>query len=133
MLCTTPFSAQGRPMPSGGPVGRLRRQRLYLGHGVGDEGGLQHQVLRLVADEEELGQRHEVGAGLAPGPVRRQRLGLVAGDVAHRGVELRHGQSEPAGHRASASLPPPAYYPPAGNDKAGSLPTKAIVPAGPAF
>ena len=96
------------------------------------EGGLQHQVLRLVADEEELGQRHQVGPGLA-----RRRGAPPAPWPCCRRCRPRRGRAAPWSvgtcrpSAPPASLPPPAYSPPAATDKGGRprtpAPTKAIV------
>ena len=70
----------------------------YRGHGVGGEGRLQHQVLGLVAGQEQFGQRDEIGAGRHAVAMRGARLGAVAGEIAEGRVELRHGQPKSAGH-----------------------------------
>ena len=58
------------------------------------DGRLEHQVLGRVAHQEQLGQHDEIGPGL--GPLRSQPTGQgeVAGDVAHRGVGLGHGDGD---------------------------------------
>jgi len=75
----------------GGEAGKFRRD-------VGLEGRAQHQVLGLVAGQEHLGQRHEVGAGVAPRPPRREGLVGIVAQRAHGGVELCQCQAERVGH-----------------------------------
>ena len=67
---------------------------LHGGGVVGEERGLEEQVLRRVAGYSEFGECDEVGVG-GPGFVNQlDDAGGVAGDVADGGVELAQG---PAG------------------------------------
>jgi hypothetical protein len=85
-------------MASGGPSADLRGQRLEMAAGVGDEGGLQHQVLRLVAGQEHLRQRDEVRAR-RPFPRDAPRAPWRGcREVAHDRVELRQRQPQAVGH-----------------------------------
>ena len=61
------------------------------------EGRLQHQVLRRIAGDEQLGVEHQVGAlagGIRP---RLARLGEIAGDVADSRIELGDGDAQDVG------------------------------------
>ncbi len=61
------------------------------------EAGVEQQVLGRIAGERELGQQHEVDAGLGPGPRRRQHARGVAVDIADEQVVLREQQAKPGG------------------------------------
>ena len=88
----------------GGAVRAVAGQLLDLGDGGLVEGGLHHQVLRVVAGDEHLGQRDHVGAGVARRLPCLAGAGGVAREIAHRGVELCQCQAEPVSH-AHAPLP----------------------------
>ena len=71
----------------------LARQFFDGGAAGGLEGGLQHQIFRRVAGDEQFRQHHEIGAVGLRLVARRARLGGVAGDVADRRVQLRQRES----------------------------------------
>ena len=69
-------------------VGGLPRQ-LLDGRAAGRlKGRFQHQIFRRIAGNEQFGQHHEIGAVGAALRARGAGLGGVAGDVAHRRVQL---------------------------------------------
>ncbi len=85
--------AQGRTIRS------LGRKAVECGRRLLDEGGLQDEVLRLVAGQEHLGQGDKVASRGAARLPRGAGLGGVARKVAEDRVHLRHGQAEGVGHR----------------------------------
>ena len=79
-------------------------QRLEV---VGDEPGLQHEILRRVPGDGQLGEGDDVAAGRLGLVVGGDDLGDVALEVADRRVQL--GESDPqAGHSVKASDQPPS-------------------------
>ncbi len=81
-----------RPLRAGG------REPVEFGAGMGHQRGLHHQILRLVADEEHLRQRHQIRPGGAALAVGGDGLGGVSGQIAHRRIELRHRQAKRVAH-----------------------------------
>ncbi len=71
------------------------RDVIQLGEVVADERWLEHEVLRRVAGDHELGEADDVHRGVAGllDPVD-DKLG-VAGQVADRGVDLRERDPHP--------------------------------------
>jgi hypothetical protein len=61
------------------------------------EGRLQHEVLRRIARQEELGKDDEVGTGDGGIGAGGAGFGEVAGDVPHDRVELGDGDQERGG------------------------------------
>ena len=67
-----------------------RRARIVL------QRGLQHEVFRRIADDEEFGEKDDVGVfGFARALPRQAQ---IAGDVAHDGIELGQRDFKPIGH-----------------------------------
>ena len=111
----------GRAHGDGRPIGAIPRQRPHGLDGGGVKGRLHHQILRIVAGDEHLGEGHQIGArGFARRPgIARQRG--IAGDIAHGRVELCQRDAECVGHvlplrchafpyqidRQGKDLPPP--------------------------
>jgi hypothetical protein len=86
--------ADDHAWPAVGGIGGERLDRLQAGL---EEGRLQHEVLRRIAGDEELGQKQQIcplpgrfGAGSAC-------LGQIAGDVADDGIELCHRDTQDVG------------------------------------
>ena len=78
-------------------VGCVRRQRFHSLQAGFQEGRLQHQILRRIAGDEQLGEQHQIRAvarSVGPGLARP---GEIAGNVAHRRVELRDGDADGVG------------------------------------
>ena len=77
----------------GAAAGPCRELRQY-GEVVGDESGLEHQVLGRIAGGGELGERHDVASGGLGAIVGIDQLRQVPVEVAHGRVELgeRHSQ-----------------------------------------
>ena len=86
--------AEHRRAPTGVP-GEPHERRL----GVGDEPGLEHEILRRVAGDRQLGERDDVAAGGLGEVVGVQDLGDVAVEVPDGGVELGERDSENRHHR----------------------------------
>jgi len=81
-------------------VGGVARKGRGGVHRRAPERRTHHQILRLVADQERLGEGDEIGAGgLGLGP-SRARLGGVAGDIAQCRVELGQRKAEGLAHDA---------------------------------
>ncbi len=71
----------------------------HLAHGLDvalDEVGLEEEVLRRIAGDDELGEGHQVGAQLPGAGHEVKNPGGVALQVAHGGVDLGHGQAQGA-------------------------------------
>ena len=66
--------------------GRHRRQSLEV---VLDESRLEHQILRGVAGDRQLGEHRQIGSGLLGVAQQLDHLRHVAIEVAHRRVDLR--------------------------------------------
>ena len=75
---------------STGASGELRQRREV----VGDEAGLQHQVLGRIPGGRQLGERDDVAAGGLGAVVRVEHLGQVPVEVAHGRVELSEPHSQ---------------------------------------
>ena len=91
----------------GAGVGRLGGQLVQRRQVVADELGPQHEVLRRVAGDRQLGEAHEFRAGVGRGRGRRRHPLDVAGEIADREVQLaerdaRHGISVARTARGSA-------------------------------
>jgi len=87
-----------------GAVGAVAGEAFDVCDGGLMEGRFHHQILRVVAGDEHLGESHHVRAGLARRVPRGFRAGGVARQIAHRRVELCQCQAEPVSH-AHAPLP----------------------------
>jgi hypothetical protein len=66
-------------MPSAGPSAQGRARSASVASASRQKGGLQDQVLRLIAGQEHLGQRDHVAARRAPGLPGRARLAALPG------------------------------------------------------
>jgi len=72
-------------------------QRLDCGTASGLERRLEHQVLRRIAGDEELGKSDEIGAVVCGLRTRLAGALQIAGNVADDGIELRHRYRQPIG------------------------------------
>ena len=79
-------------------VGGVGRQIGDRRHAGGLERRLEHQVLRRIAGDEELGEEDQVGPERGGAGARLTGAGDVAGDVADGRVELGEGDLEAVGH-----------------------------------
>ena len=77
--------------PAIGGVAGERFQRLLAARG---KGGLEHEVLRRIAGEKQLGEDDEIGTLTCRVRPCLARILQVAGDVADNRVELRDGDAE---------------------------------------
>ncbi len=95
----------GRADQHRGPTARgLARQFLDGGAAGGLERGLQHQVFRRVAADEQFRQHQQIGAVGLGLVTRGARLGGIAGDIADRRVQLRQRDLEGFGHGSDGAL-----------------------------
>ena len=88
----------GRAHEHGGSaVGGVARQGLDRSPAGGLERRLEHQILRRITGDKELGERDDVGA--VPRGFRPRLAGAfeIAGDVADDRVKLRHGDGQTVG------------------------------------
>ena len=65
---------------------------------MGGKGGLKDQILRLIARDEHLGQRHHLRARRPALPPSLQRQRDVGLNRPNRGVQLGKGQAKGLGH-----------------------------------
>ena len=80
-------------------IGAFLRKLIHQAHRMKGEAGLHHQILRLVAGDEHLGQRQHVGAGrLGGGPCRAHHVGIRVQRADGR-VKLCKCQAKSVGHR----------------------------------
>src|SRR5262249_19509417 len=78
-------------------VGGLAGESLDRRAASGLKGRLEHEVFRRIAGDEQFRERDEIGA-IARGLLARlTRTFQIAGNVADRGIKLRHGNSETIG------------------------------------
>ena len=63
-----------------------------------DERGFHDQILRLIAGDKHLGQRHQIGTSVLASLPRRARFGSIASQVAHGGVQLRQRYAKSIRH-----------------------------------
>ncbi len=89
------------PDDRGTPAGASGELRQHL-EVVGDEPGLEHEVLGRVPGGRQLGERHDVAPGGIGTVVRVRQQREVAVEVAHGRVEL--GERDPQ-HRHDTRLP----------------------------
>ena len=73
-------------------------QCLHLGNCGLMKGRFHHQILRIVAGDEHLRQRHKVSPGLAPLLPCAERLGGIASQIANGRVQLRKRDAKTIGH-----------------------------------
>ena len=96
-----PAVAPGCADDQRGPaVGRVADELVQGGSRMLAHGRLEHEILRRIADQEELGQDQQMGIG-RPG-AQAPRQGEVAGDVAHGRIRLGHGDDDLGGHRRNS-------------------------------
>ena len=79
-------------------IGDLAGQTFDSGHGVAHKGAFQHQILRLIAGDEHLGQCHHLRTRSAPLLPRIQCKCCVRVDGPQRGVQLCQCQAKRVGH-----------------------------------
>ena len=84
----------GRADDDGGAARRLAGEIAHGRLAGGDESGLQHEVLGRIPRDAELGCHDEIGAEPRPLLARAPEPRDVAGNVAHRGIDLGQRDGE---------------------------------------
>ena len=83
---------------------RERGHLVQRGEVVGHEAGLEHQILRGVAGDRQLGERDEVAPRVVRAVVGRADLGDVAFQIADGGVDLGQCDAQPCHKRKATDL-----------------------------